>query len=132
MTLDEKTKNIRCKIVKPLVILFILIGVFFVASEFLNKPKFYVGTGEGFENEIQVTISAIVNKKGEIIIQTMDVVHEETPAIGGAAIDMCKNSLIHHGYHKFDTVAGATYTSEGIRDAVDNAVTEFKKDNNIQ
>ena len=132
MTLDEKIKNIKCKIVRPLVILFILLGAFFAASEFFNKPKFYEGTGEGFEDEIKVTISAIVNKKGEIIINSMDVVHEETPAIGGAAIDMCKNNLMHHGYHRIDTIAGATYTSEGVQEAVDNAVAEFKKDNNIQ
>ena len=33
MPLDKKIENIKCKIVKPLVILFILIGVFFAVSE---------------------------------------------------------------------------------------------------
>lgn len=132
MPLDKKIEKIKYTIIRPLVILFILLGVFFAVSECFNKPKFYVGTGEGFEDEIKITISAIVNKKGEIIINSMDVVHEETPAIGGAAIDMCKNNLMHHGYHRIDTIAGATYTSEGVQEAVDNAVAEFKKDNNIQ
>lgn len=132
MSLNKKYQNIKEKIVKPLVFLFIIVGLGLGISENLKKPKFYEGTGEGFENEIKVTISAIVNKKGEVIIKSIDTVHEETPAFGGVAIDTFKGKLINHAYSKPDTIAGATYTSNGFREAVDNAVLEFKKDNNIK
>lgn len=132
MPLNEKYQNIRSKIVKPLVFLLIIVGLGFGISESLKKPKFYEGAGEGFENEIKVTISAIVNKKGEIIIKSIDTVHEETPAIGGVALDTFKGKLINHPYIKPDIIAGATYTSNGFNEAMEGAVSEFKKDNNIK
>ena len=132
MSLNEKYQNIRKKIVKPLVFLFIIVGIGFGVSEALKKPVFYQGIGEGFENEIKVTISAIVNKKGEIIIKSIDAVHEETPSFGGVAIDTFKGKLINHPFIKPDTIAGATYTSDGFNEAMNDAISKFKKDNNIK
>ena len=132
MPLNSNYQNVREKIVKPLIFLFIIVGITFGVLESLKKPKFYQGTGEGFENEIKVTISAVVNKKGEIIIKSIDTVHEETPAIGGVAIDTFKGKLINHSYVNPDTIAGATYTSSGFNEAVEGAILEFRKDNYVK
>lgn len=132
MSLNRDSQNLREKIVKPLIFLFIIVGIGFGVLEALKKPKFYQGVGEGFENEIKVTISAIVNKKGELIIKSIDTIHEETPAIGGTAIDTFKGKLINHPYVKPDIIAGATYTSKGFDEAVEGAILEFKKENYVK
>lgn len=47
----------------------------------------------------------------------MDVAHQDTPPIADPAVDTLKTYILKNQNAEFDVVSGATYTSEGIREA---------------
>ncbi len=77
------------------------------------------GTGKGFGGDI--TVSVVV--KGEDILSVEVDAPNETPGIGTMAIDELPNLIAEADSTEVDSVSGATFTSEGIKEAVNNALS---------
>ena len=83
----------------------------------------FEGLGEGFKPlKVNVTVN-----KGKIEAIEM-LVNDETPTIGGAAIETLTKQIIDGQTLAVDTVAGATYTTAGFTAAVADAVTKAGMD----
>lgn len=77
------------------------------------------GEGEGYGG----TITAEVVLAGDKIVGLTLTGEDETPAIGGAAMEPLKEAILTAGtVEGVDTVSGATWTSNGVLDAVKNAM----------
>ncbi|NLJ57367.1 MAG: FMN-binding protein [Tissierellia bacterium] len=76
------------------------------------------GTAKGFGGDINVTVVV----KGDTIVSVEAEGSNETPGIGTMAIDELPNLIVEANSVEVDAVAGATLTSEGIKEAVKNAL----------
>ena len=114
------------KIRKYCVIGFIIVGLACIFVEKANAPKAYTGTGAGFDSDIEVEILAKRNSKGELRISDVKCVHGDTDAIAGPAIESLITTIKTKQTIDLDTVAGATYTSEGFIEAVKDACSKIK------
>ncbi|WP_313133037.1 FMN-binding protein [Anaerocolumna sp.] len=80
------------------------------------------GTGKGFGGPITVT----VKKQGDKIISVDAVGEKETQGIGTNALDQLPNKIVDANSTEVDVVTSATITSQGIIDAVNNALDPEK------
>ena len=82
----------------------------------------YDGTGKGLNGDIVVSVDV---KDGKIA--SVEVVsHEESEGISDPAIDQVPASIVEKNSTEVDTVAGATLTSDGIIEAVNQALEAAK------
>ena len=82
----------------------------------------YEGTGEGKGGEITVSVEV---KDGKIA--SVDILsHEETEGISDPAREQVPASIVENNSTDVDAVANATLTSEGIKEAVNNALENAK------
>lgn len=115
------------KIRKICLIAFIVVGLACIFVEKANAPKEYTGVGDGFNDEITVTILAKKNSKGEVRISDIKYTHDDTAAIADPAIGQLITQIKStQDISKLDTVAGATYSSEGFIMAVEDAVSKIE------
>ena len=101
---------------KILSIALALVLVLFSAVAFADS---FEGIGEGFK-PLQVKVDVA---DGKITAIEM-IVNDETPEIGGAAIETLTKQIIDGQTLAVDTIAGATYTTYGFTAAVADAVTK--------
>lgn len=85
--------------------------------------KTLTGKAQGYGGEITVTV--IVN--GEDIVSVEAMGEDETEGVGSIAIEELPSKIAQANSTDVDDVSGATKTSQGIKQAVDNAIG-----NNIQ
>ena len=78
----------------------------------------YEGEGTGFGGPILVSVTFVDGAVTDI--QVLE--HSETPGISDPAIEGIPAAMIEAQTSDVDVVAGATYTSEGIIEAVENAI----------
>ncbi len=78
------------------------------------------GTGEGYNGDIIVEVT----RDGDKITAIEVVDHSDTPGIAKRAISRVTGAIIEAQSTDVDTVAGATYTSEGIIQAVEDALSK--------
>ncbi|MBR2942079.1 MAG: flavocytochrome c [Clostridia bacterium] len=79
----------------------------------------YEGAAQGFGGEVKAALT--VNADG--VIEDAVITGEgETPAIGGAALETLKDAVIAAQGAEFDAVAGATITSNAVKEAVTSAL----------
>lgn len=104
----------------------VLIIAAFASMIFLkmNAPKTYEGKGEGFDSEIAVLVTAYRNGKNEIRITDIQVEHGDTDAIAGPAIPVLIERIKSKQNLDIELVAGASYTSGGIIEAVGDAISK--------
>ena len=91
----------------------------FVAKDIKTKRKdgSYKGSAKGFGGDIEVTFTV---KKG--IVNDLEISGpKETTEIGGKAINKIKKGMQKSGKFEVDNVSGASVTSKGITDAINNA-----------
>lgn len=107
--------------------LFISLSFLFVLITFLTgcsnsnvKAGTYTSTAKGID-EIKATVT--VDDKGTITELTIDA-SKETPEIGGIASEKLAKSILSTQTVKVDTIAGATYTSNGVIIAVTEALQQ--------
>ncbi|MGL4687492.1 MAG: FMN-binding protein [Fusobacteriaceae bacterium] len=113
---------------KICVLIFILIGIIFLGKEKFREEEFYSGVGEGYYEDVNVELTATRNRKGEIRIGKLYIVTNDTPAIGGAAAEKLKEEILSsQNMAEIDVLAGATQTSEGIIEAVKDALSKIDK-----
>lgn len=83
------------------------------------------GQAEGYGGPISVTVTAA----GDRIIDLEITGDEETPDIGGAAISSLKTSILENqSIEGVDAISGATWTSNGVLDAIRIAMGETLED----
>lgn len=80
------------------------------------------GIGKGFGGELKVTVT----KEGDKITSVVVDSHAETNGIGTKAIDELPAKIVEANSTEVDVVAGATYTSDAIIYAVNNALDPVK------
>lgn len=123
---DEGEKMEIEKIRKYCVIGFIIVGLACIFVEKANGPKLYTGVGDGFDSEITVEIMAKKNSKGELRISDIKYTHGDTEAIAGPALDELVTKVKNTQSIDVDVVAGATYSSEGFIQALNDACSKIK------
>ena len=101
---------------KILSIVLALVLVLFSAVAFADT---FEGIGEGFK-PLQVKVDVTDGKIAAIEM----IVNDETPEIGGVAIETLTKQIIDGQTLAVDTIAGATYTTAGFTAAVADAVTK--------
>lgn len=101
---------------KILSIVLALVLVLFSAVAFADT---FEGIGEGFK-PMQVKVDVADGKINAIEM----IVNDETPEIGGVAIETLTKQIIDGQTLAVDTIAGATYTTYGFTAAVADAVTK--------
>ena len=101
---------------KILSIALALVLVLFSAVAFADT---FEGIGEGFK-PLQVKVDVAEGKINAIEM----IVNDETPEIGGVAIETLTKQIIDGQTLAVDTIAGATYTTYGFTAAVADAVTK--------
>lgn len=75
------------------------------------------GTGLGYADDIKVAVTMDEDKIVAIEVKE----NRDTPGIANPAIEQLTKKVIEEQSSRLDTVAGATYTSEGFLEAVNNA-----------
>ena len=105
---------------KILSIVLALVLVLFSAVAFADT---FEGIGEGFK-PLQVKVDVADGKINAIEM----IVNDETPEIGGVAIETLTKQIIDGQTLAVDTIAGATYTTVGFTAAVADAVTKAGMD----
>ncbi|HBC32656.1 MAG TPA: hypothetical protein DC024_15595 [Clostridiales bacterium] len=78
------------------------------------------GTAEGFGGDINVTV--VIN--GEDIVSVEATGEDETEGVGSIAIDELPALIAEKDTVEVEGVSGATYTSDGIKAAVRNALAK--------
>lgn len=82
------------------------------------EQKTLTGVGEGFGGEIKATVVV----EGDKIISVEVVGEKETQGIGTPALEQLPAKIVEANSTEVDVISGATYTSEGIIYAVNNAL----------
>ena len=113
------------KIGKYCVIGFIALGIACIFVEKVNAPKAYTGVGAGFDSDIEIEILAKKNSRGELRISEIKCIHGDTDAIAEPAIAALISEVKNKQTTELDTVAGATYTSEGFIEALQDACSKI-------
>ena len=112
-----------------LVIVFIILGLAAFAFEDIFKPKIYQaeGIGIGYIGDITLKVSAYKKKDKTIRVTNIEVEHADTDEIGGVAVQKLVDDIkARQKFEDFDFVAGATFTSEGFKEALDMAIDDIK------
>ena len=86
----------------------------------LFTPGTYTGVGAGKNGDITVEVTFSAEKIERITV----VSHSETPSLSDAAIANIPTQIVEAQSLGVDAVSGATYTSNGIVDAVADAVKQ--------
>lgn len=91
-------------------------------TETQYKDGTYTGTGVGFRPGLQVSVSIKSNKITNIEITAIN----DTPRFYEEPVNTVPEAIIKSQSTKVDGVSGATRTSDGIKSAVDNALSKAK------
>ena len=112
-----------------LVIAFISIGLLAFAFEDKFKPKIYEaeGTGIGYAGDITLKVSAYKKSDKTIRVTNIEVKHADTDEIGGVCCTkLVEDIKARQKFEDFDFVAGATFTSEGFKEALTMAIDDIR------
>ena len=101
-----------------LLVLALLVGLVPAVAETTLTDGTYTGTGKGMHSNIAVTVTV---EGGAITSVTVDS-QDETPGVSDPAFEQIPAAIVAAGNTDVDTVAGATLTSTGIIEAVNNAL----------
>lgn len=101
-----------------LLVLALVVGMVPAVAETALTDGTYTGTGKGMHSNIAVTVTV---EGGAITSVTVDS-HDETPGVSDPAIEQIPAAIVEAGSTDVDAVAGATLTSNGIIEAVNNAL----------
>lgn len=118
-------KNLKLR--EWLVIIFILLGLTAFVFEKKLSPKVYEvsGIGEGFNGEVSLELKGYKKKNGDLRIIDIKVSHTDTPPIADPAIIKLIENTMKNQKTEIEGVAGATYTSEGFKEALVDAVEKL-------
>ena len=103
-----------------LILLFILSGCLILGASFADTSgcEFFEGTAQGYRGPITVQVLM----RGNHIIDIFIIDSREDSFIGSAAIDELVDMVIMYNSTDLDAVSGATISSKGFLEAVENAI----------
>ena len=86
------------------------------------KDGIYETSAQGYGGEISVTTSFVNGELNEIVVNN----HNETPSIGGIALESLIKEIKEKKDYNVDIVSGATLSSEALKKAVEEAFNQAK------
>lgn len=92
------------------------------AKESLYKDGVYEGIGEGLQGDIKVSVTVADGKIDKVEVKE----HQESPGVSDPAIEKIPAAILEKQSAEVDAVSGVTYTSEGIKEAVEKALSQAK------
>ena len=107
------------KLVSLLLSFCLVLGCMVFASADGYTPGTYEATAQGY-GELKVTVTIDESGIADVAING----ENETPTIGGAALDELKKQILDAQSAEIDGVAGATLTTNGVKEAVAAALAE--------
>lgn len=110
------------KLISITVCALMLLSIAACAKEQAPATETLTGVGKGFGGEVTVTVT----KEGDKIVKVEAVGENETKGIGSNAIEQLPAKIVEANSTEVDVIAGATYTSEAIIYAVNNALDPVK------
>ena len=126
-------KNLKEKRIYVLLAAIIAVGIVIIAYKNIMppiplelNPGTYTGTGDGYGGEITVTVT--VDDSGTI--SDVEIAGpDETADIGGKYIEdgTFADQIIEDQNYDIDGVSGATYTTYGVREAAEAALSQGEK-----
>ncbi|MCD8027360.1 MAG: FMN-binding protein [Erysipelotrichaceae bacterium] len=112
------------------IIIFVLSGCTFKenidAETSLYEDGSYTTTADGYGGDFDVTTTIENDQIVDIVVSS----HNETPSIGGIAIESLIDSMIENNGTQVDIISGATKTSTALIEAVNATLNNAKKDTN--
>ncbi|MGX7107215.1 FMN-binding protein [Hutsoniella sourekii] len=84
-------------------------------------PGQYIGQAQGLGGTLEVQVSS---SDGQTIEAVQVLNHNETPGIGTKAIDALPDLFVQENSTQVDAIAGATITSQALKEAVQNALAQ--------
>ncbi|WP_018213190.1 FMN-binding protein [Desulfitobacterium hafniense] len=116
---------------KLLALLCIIISIIFLAAgcgDSADSRLYKDGTYEGVSNKgIQPGLKVAVTIQDDMITEIKVVENKETQGIGTNAIDQLPGKIIEAQSTEVDSVAGASLSSNAIKEAVTLALEQAKK-----
>ena len=112
-----------------LVIIFITLGLAAFVFEDYFKPKIYEaeGVGIGYIGDITLKVKAYKKKDKTIRVTEIEVGHGDTDEIGGVALQKLVDEVkAKQRFDDIDMVTGATFSSEGFKEALDTAIEDIR------
>lgn len=88
----------------------------------IYTPGTYTATAKGYGGTVTVNLTVDANNITAVTIDGPD----ETPAIGGEALKTLPDAVKVANSAEVDTVAGATLTSNAVKEAVADALAQAK------
>ncbi len=110
-------------ILLPILAIIILVGGTFISNRNKGAAKtytdgIYIGEGKGFGGAIRAEVEVSDGK-----IASIDLLeHSESPGVSDPAIEAIPKAIIDEQSTEVDVVSGATFSSNGIMEAVENAL----------
>lgn len=87
------------------------------------KDGVYVGIGQGFGGEIKLEVTITGGEIKKIVV----LEHQETESIGGAALNELIKSALNSHDDNYDAVSGASQTSAGFWEAIEDVHNQAAK-----
>lgn len=109
------------KVLMSLIVLLLIIGLVSCSSKKqLYKPGEYIGVGEGHHGPIKVKITT-----DEYNIISIDIIEEyEMPELAVIVYEKIPSKVIKTNKADVEVVAGASYTSVGLIDAIKDGLSK--------
>ena len=73
----------------------------------------YSASAKGFGGDVTVTLTVDSDKITDVVVEGND----ETPAVGGAALETLQKEILDKQSSEIDVVSGATVTSTAVQEA---------------
>ena len=86
-------------------------------------PGIYEGTGRGYRGPVHVRLQAGPAGIEDIVITS----HRESAFPGAAAMEELLDAVLEYGSTNLDIVSGATFSSRGFLEAVENALRKARQ-----
>lgn len=112
-------------------ICFIILSLFICGCSSTNKVEektntykdgTYTSIAQGYGGDFEVQTTLKDDKLVDVIVKE----HNETPSIGGVAIEQIITKMKEKNTYDVDVVSGATKTSQGMINAVQDAMKNAK------
>ena len=80
----------------------------------------YSASAKGFGGDVTVTLTVDSDKITDVVVEGND----ETPAVGGAALETLQKEILDKQSSEIDVVSGATVTSTAVQEATKAALAK--------
>lgn len=116
---------------KKIIILFMVALLYGCSNEKPTEEKknqykdgTYTTTAMGYGGEFEVETTLKDDKIQDIVIKE----HNETPSIGGVALEQMIETMKEKNHYDVDTISGATKSSQALKEAVAKAYEKAKNE----